>query len=247
MITNPDVHRLLDFVAGLQECTQRADFGKELIRLTSLLIPSTVIAYDQIDECAGTYEFAHNTPLDAADTARYLSRLQEVYTQNPVYSYIQAGGRDQVVDIADLASQQKLQRTDFYHDIFKPFGIRHQINVLLPRPGWITTLTINHDRPFTPEQRQLLALASRHILLAHKSLCLTAELHQSAAAQSPYGVALTPREQEVMHWVGEGKRNSEIATILKCSIRTIEKHVEHILAKTGTETRTAAAQTERPN
>jgi DNA-binding CsgD family transcriptional regulator len=54
---------------------------------------------------------------------------------------------------------------------------------------------------------------------------------------------LTPREQEVLHWLAEGKRNSEIATILVCSTRTIEKHVENILAKTGTETRTAAAQT----
>ena len=247
MITNPDVHRLLDFIAGLQDCSERVDFGKELVRLTSILIPSTVIAFDQIDEKAHTYEIAHNIPLDTVDTGFYLGRLQQVYTQNPIYSYIQSGGKEQVVDIAELASQRQLQRTDFYQDIFKPFGLRHQINVLLPRPGWITTLTINHERPFTAEQRQLLSLASRHILLAHQSLCLNAELQESvaSAAAAPASVAFTPREREVMHWVGEGKRNSEIAIILGCSIRTVEKHVEHILAKTGTETRTAAVQTEK--
>lgn len=247
MITSPDVHRLLDFIAGLQECTRRAEFGQELIRLTSSLIPSTLIAYDQIDEKAGTYELAHNSPLDRADTAHFLSRLQQVYTQNPIYRYIQSGGTERVVDIADLASQRQLQRTEFYQDIFKPLGVRHQINVLLPRAGWITTLTINHDRPFTDEQRQLLVLASRHILLAHRSLCQSADLRQSMEAppEREDEVPLTPREIEVMHWVRAGKRNGEIATILGCAIRTVEKHVEHILAKTGAETRTAAVQTQR--
>ena len=245
MIASPDIHRLLDFIAGMQECAQRTDFGKDLIRLMSELIPSTLIAYDQIEESSGTYELAHNSPLGADDTARFLARLQQVYKQNPIYHYIQSGGQERVVDINQLATQRQLQRTDFYQDIFKPLGIRHQINVLLPRAGWITTLTINHDQPFTTEQHQLLTLASRHILLAHRSLCLNAELQRAVQQPSTALHRLTPREREVVHWISEGKRNGEIAKILGCALRTVEKHVEHILEKTGTETRTAAAQRER--
>lgn len=51
---------------------------------------------------------------------------------------------------------------------------------------------------------------------------------------------LTPREREILHWIGEGKRNAEIATILGRSTRTIEKHVENLFVKLGVETRTAA-------
>jgi DNA-binding CsgD family transcriptional regulator len=51
---------------------------------------------------------------------------------------------------------------------------------------------------------------------------------------------LTSREREVIHWVREGKRDSEIAVILGLSSRTVEKHVGHILEKLGVETRTAA-------
>lgn len=51
---------------------------------------------------------------------------------------------------------------------------------------------------------------------------------------------LTSREREVIHWVGEGKRDREIAVILGLSSRTVEKHVGHILEKLGVETRTAA-------
>lgn len=53
---------------------------------------------------------------------------------------------------------------------------------------------------------------------------------------------LTPREVEVVQWIGEGKRNAEIGLILGVSRRTVDKHIEHIFEKLGVETRTAAAR-----
>jgi DNA-binding CsgD family transcriptional regulator len=52
--------------------------------------------------------------------------------------------------------------------------------------------------------------------------------------------ALTPRETEVLHWIGEGKSNPEIATILGLSVRTVYKHLENIFPKLGVENRIAA-------
>jgi ribose transport system substrate-binding protein len=52
---------------------------------------------------------------------------------------------------------------------------------------------------------------------------------------------LTSRETEVLQWVRQGKRDSEIALILGISTRTAEKHVSRILQKLSVETRTAAA------
>jgi ribose transport system substrate-binding protein len=52
---------------------------------------------------------------------------------------------------------------------------------------------------------------------------------------------LSKRESEVLHWVRQGKRDSEIACILAISIRTVQTHVFNILRKLGVETRTAAA------
>jgi DNA-binding CsgD family transcriptional regulator len=51
---------------------------------------------------------------------------------------------------------------------------------------------------------------------------------------------LTRREAEVLGWVAQGKRDAEIAAILGISKKTVSKHVEHLLAKLGAETRTAA-------
>lgn len=51
---------------------------------------------------------------------------------------------------------------------------------------------------------------------------------------------LTQREAEVLHWVMLGKTSRDVADILGSSPRTVDKHLEHIFAKLGVETRTAA-------
>ncbi|HVA00788.1 MAG TPA: LuxR C-terminal-related transcriptional regulator [Terriglobia bacterium] len=56
------------------------------------------------------------------------------------------------------------------------------------------------------------------------------------------GLGLSKREAEVLAWVCQGKTNPEIAAILTLSVRTVEKHLEHILEELGVETRTAAAR-----
>jgi len=61
------------------------------------------------------------------------------------------------------------------------------------------------------------------------------------ASRSLQAVGLTEREADVLAWVGHGKRDSEIGTILRISPRTVAKHLEHIFQKLGVETRTAAA------
>jgi DNA-binding CsgD family transcriptional regulator len=52
---------------------------------------------------------------------------------------------------------------------------------------------------------------------------------------------LTPREQQVLEWVADGKTNAEIAGILVTAPGTVGKHLEHIYEKLGVHTRTAAA------
>ncbi len=54
-------------------------------------------------------------------------------------------------------------------------------------------------------------------------------------------LGLTAREAEVLYWVVKGKINRDIADIVGASPATVKKHLEHVFAKLGVETRTAAA------
>jgi DNA-binding CsgD family transcriptional regulator len=71
-------------------------------------------------------------------------------------------------------------------------------------------------------------------------LLLTREVGQDRP-ESLQRLGLAPREAEVLFWVSKGKTSREIAAILSITRKTVDKHVERIHRKLGTETRTAAA------
>jgi DNA-binding CsgD family transcriptional regulator len=70
-------------------------------------------------------------------------------------------------------------------------------------------------------------------------LCMT-ESDPAVLLRNLQRYDLSPRETDVMRWLATGKTNMEIAVILNMSKRTVEKHMEHIFAKLGVETRAAA-------
>jgi len=72
-------------------------------------------------------------------------------------------------------------------------------------------------------------------------LVLREENHAAAIESLMAAFRLTTREAEVLYWVCKGKTNKDIGEILGSSPRTVNKHLEHVFAKLGVETRTAAA------
>jgi DNA-binding CsgD family transcriptional regulator len=64
----------------------------------------------------------------------------------------------------------------------------------------------------------------------------TPPCHESADATGPAG-ALSKREKEVLDWLLEGKTGPDIATILGCSRRTVENHINRLYGKLGVRTR----------
>ncbi len=63
---------------------------------------------------------------------------------------------------------------------------------------------------------------------------------QSFSIASLELLGLTKREAEVLFWVAKDQSNAAIAKLLGCSKGTVRKHLEHIHAKLGVQTRTAA-------
>jgi len=70
-----------------------------------------------------------------------------------------------------------------------------------------------------------------------------AEAQGSAMPDKPEDLTplgLTPRENEVLFWLIQGKANADIGTILTLSPATVKKHLEHVFEKLGVENRAAA-------
>jgi DNA-binding NarL/FixJ family response regulator len=69
-----------------------------------------------------------------------------------------------------------------------------------------------------------------------------AEQLRRAAEPNPWaGDGITDREAAVLRLIGQGLANKEIAAKLGVSPRTVEKHVENVLRKSGCRTRVELA------
>jgi DNA-binding CsgD family transcriptional regulator len=87
------------------------------------------------------------------------------------------------------------------------------------------------------------AQGAHRVVIDRVGRALLVREEPAAAAK---GGSLTPREQQVLEWVADGKTNAEIAQILVTAPGTVRKHLEHIYEKLGVHTRTAAAAYARP-
>jgi DNA-binding CsgD family transcriptional regulator len=64
----------------------------------------------------------------------------------------------------------------------------------------------------------------------HQVLCRVINYY---GRESCNDLSLTPREREILHWVGVGKTNSEIAILVGIAVDTVKHHVSRLLAKFG--------------
>lgn len=70
---------------------------------------------------------------------------------------------------------------------------------------------------------------------------LTERFIDTNTPQSLRKLGLTRRQADVLYWICQGKSNSEIAILLKISVRTVTFHVSHILESLNVSNRTEAA------
>jgi DNA-binding CsgD family transcriptional regulator len=109
-------------------------------------------------------------------------------------------------------------------------GVR--LPVPLPTDAGAAIVLRRERPPFDDRERALLELLRPS---------LTAALRRVAGRELLDELRLTRREREVLARVAAGDANVAIARRLGMRPRTVDKHLEHVYAKLGVATRTAAA------
>ena len=140
---------------------------------------------------------------------------------------------DGAVKLSDRISRRELLRLDFYQEVMRPLGIEDDLVVLLPVEAHATAgFSFTRAKPFTERDILILNLLVPHLARLRARMA-------TAPASRP-GVDLTKREWDVMDYLAQGKGNKEIASLLSVTSGTVRKHLEHVFAKLGVHTRTAA-------
>lgn len=136
-----------------------------------------------------------------------------------------------------LVSDKTWRRGRHYRLIDQPGGIEDMVCLFL-KPSNGTLVTLHAGSKGAKFDPAVLAVAREFAAVANTMVAARGGLSRLAPDPLP---RLSKRENQVLHWVGEGKRNAEIAAILGLSAHTVRNHLENIFAKLGVETRTAAA------
>lgn len=139
--------------------------------------------------------------------------------------------------LSDFVSRKDWSETDLYHTGWGELAYEDDLgmNIGLSNGNLMSVALMRERRTFREEDREIFALLAPHMqtLFAPPS-----DPDVSALG----GLGLTRREQEVLFWVSEGKRNSEIAGILGISPGTVKRHLENLYRKLGVENRQGAAR-----
>ena len=150
--------------------------------------------------------------------------------------------------ISDSMSWSTFQRTPLYADYYRRIGIDHVLALPVHQSnGWLVSWVLNRrGRDFSDREAALLDQVRAPLarLFERSGWSSSAPAAPQEHTPRPPGLsalaALTPREREVLQWVAAGKTDRDVAAIVGASVRTVHKHLQHIYAKLGVETRTAA-------
>ncbi len=144
-----------------------------------------------------------------------------------------------VVKIADFYSVRQWHSTGMYTDVYRPQGIKHELQLCLPEPpgpsrGPGRTVRLYFFRlsgpDFSERDRALLTLLRPHLHQAY----LDAERRRGCVS------SLTPRQTDLLRLVADGRTNAQIARRLGLSEGTVRTHLENIYGRLQVSSRTAA-------
>ena len=225
-----------DFRAGLEllgaigeaEATSFAAVGVERL---SALVGSEFTTLSVCNLVSGKREVfgMPKGALSANDRAAFNRHFEE----HPLVRFHGYEGGRVTQRISDCLPIARFRESPLFNDYYRRIRIDHAMALpIYVRDGLLVSFVLNRTRrDFTDRERALLDLVRPDLeRLYRRTRLLT---------------SLSTREAEVLRWLANGKSDAQIGTILHISVRTVQKHLQHLYAKLGVENRTAAVMRAR--
>jgi DNA-binding CsgD family transcriptional regulator len=243
-LSHGDFAVLEQAIYELNEYRNLEHFRREVPAILLKLIPSEYFFWAEytIDPVAGKHALTDQVESEPRVTPALAAQMGRHIMEHPFTKYFMEGGGQTALKLSDFLTQTQFRNSGVIRDTYRKWGLNYNLSVPIDTtPGKPAGVGLcDAKRDFTERDRLLLNLLRRHFDQAHRNAKL-ATARQAAAAKPLAAYGLTPRETEIARWLARAKNNPEIAIILGCRPRTIEKHLEAILEKLGAANRVAAA------
>jgi DNA-binding CsgD family transcriptional regulator len=183
----------------------------------------------------------------AAISADDIAAFNRYFREHPLVHYhadLRGPGAHRISDSLPFS---RFRNCGLYSDYYRRIGIDHAVAlpIHVDDKTLISFVLNRRRRDFSDRDRDMLNLVGgglswlyrkAHTLDRARFLLAAKGLDESRLE----ALGVTPRETEVLRWLAAGKSDREIAALLGCSHRTVQKHLQRIYVKLGVETRTAA-------
>jgi len=226
-LTHRDYQRFNQAVVNLY----RLAVVRGALQAISEVLPNAVggfLAFANTHRPTG-FDIAMSHPIQLPDTEENIRAFEN-------HPRLAAGAGRDVIKISDCLSRAAWHSTELYHLSLPYICMEDDMgtDLRLPDGALFRACVIRDSRSFREEDRLMFSLLCPHII----SLLSP----PSVDSRVSVNMGLTKREQEVLHWIAEGKTNAEIGAILHIALGTVKIHLEHIYAKLGVENRHGAAR-----
>jgi DNA-binding CsgD family transcriptional regulator len=237
-------HKALDqAIFELHECRDLNHFRKEVSAIILKLVPCDYFSITeyQINPAAPRQILTDFVESNACITPELARQMGDKIMLHPFTEYFLKGGAPTALKISDFLTKTQYCSSPIY-ETQQLWGFSYCMAIPLDAvPGKAAAFAVNdRKKDFTERDRLVLNLLQRHFDQALRNARQTT-IRLTRADKPLAAYELTCREAQIGHWVARGKTNTEIALILGCRPRTIEKHMERVLEKLEVENRVAAA------
>jgi DNA-binding CsgD family transcriptional regulator len=220
---------VLDAAEGLSRAMPAEEAVQELLRCVSGLIGCDQLYWNRT-HIRHPVRRIEEIGLPHAPAPPIVSDAYNQWAAHRAEHPIMSGKHGPVTAISDVYTAREFKQTWLYQEWFAPDGIEHEIGVHLSHPSdelQVVFLSRLHGSDFDDRDHLILRLLRPHLDTALRRLAFPAP-------------RLTPRETEVLRLVRDGLTDSQIARRLAISEATIGKHLQHVYARTGAQSRVQA-------
>lgn len=215
-------------LATVREAAVADDLPRAIVDGFDEVVGADYVTYDEFGP-EGARVFARPAALPEAAAA-----FRRYGNEHPSLALLRETGDPRTRRLSDVISQRRLRRLGLWAHVFRPLGIRHQLNLALHVSGErvIGVGLSRMGRDFTDEE-----LAAAELLRVELGKLVAAR--HGPPPEAFVALGLTQREAEVLS-LSAARKSAAVASVLGISERTVEKHLEHAYAKLGVRTRAEA-------
>lgn len=160
--------------------------------------------------------------------------------QNPLIERYARTRGGRTLRFSDVTTAEELHATELYQQFYRPMGIEHQIAFTLPHRAdrILGVVLARRDPDFSDDERDLLDAARPFLITAYRNAISYTNLlagrpdgdvpTPAPEIESLRALGMTAHQARVLQLAATGVSNTDIATHLQISQRTVQKHLQRV-------------------